>query len=189
MKISPLAGRPPPPAMLLDVSRLVTAYYTEIPDPVGACAARRLRHVGASRLGVRDGLQRMARARDQRSHLPLSPGAGHRRAALSRPRHARAVGAGLRDRARGAGGERCRRHARRARRIHADARGVARDPRLQPRAQDGAGRRDRDHAVPQSTRQRRLQVQPPRRGAGRHRRHRAGSKPGPTSSWSTVSTA
>ncbi len=33
MKISPLAGRPPPPAMLLDVSRLVTAYYTEIPDP------------------------------------------------------------------------------------------------------------------------------------------------------------
>ncbi len=37
MKISPLAGHPPPPAMLLDVSRLVTAYYTEIPDPsVGA---------------------------------------------------------------------------------------------------------------------------------------------------------
>ena len=33
MKISPLAGRPPPPEMLLDVSRLVTAYYTEIPDP------------------------------------------------------------------------------------------------------------------------------------------------------------
>src|SRR5438445_12459142 len=33
MKISPLAGHPAPPAMLLDVSRLVTAYYTEIPDP------------------------------------------------------------------------------------------------------------------------------------------------------------
>ena len=33
MKISPLAGQPPPPSMLLDVSRLVTAYYTRIPDP------------------------------------------------------------------------------------------------------------------------------------------------------------
>ncbi len=33
MKISPLAGHPPPASMLLDVSKLVTAYYTEIPDP------------------------------------------------------------------------------------------------------------------------------------------------------------
>src|SRR5712692_7927568 len=33
MKISPLAGHPPPPAMLLDVAKLVTAYYAEIPDP------------------------------------------------------------------------------------------------------------------------------------------------------------
>jgi phosphoglucomutase len=33
MKISPLAGHPAPPAMLLDVSKLVTAYYTEVPDP------------------------------------------------------------------------------------------------------------------------------------------------------------
>jgi phosphoglucomutase len=33
MQISPLAGHPAPPAMLLDVSRLVTAYYTGIPDP------------------------------------------------------------------------------------------------------------------------------------------------------------
>src|SRR5947199_1178011 len=33
MKISPLAGHPPPPVMLLDVAKLVTAYYAEIPDP------------------------------------------------------------------------------------------------------------------------------------------------------------
>ncbi len=33
MKISPLAGHAPPPSMLLDVSKLVTAYYSEIPDP------------------------------------------------------------------------------------------------------------------------------------------------------------
>src|SRR2546426_3350103 len=33
MKISPLAGHLPPPAMLLDVAKLVTTYYAEIPDP------------------------------------------------------------------------------------------------------------------------------------------------------------
>src|SRR6266536_365257 len=33
MKISPLAGHLPPQAMLLDVAKLVTAYYAEIPDP------------------------------------------------------------------------------------------------------------------------------------------------------------
>ena len=32
VKISPLAGKPAPPAMLIDVSRLVTAYYTGVPD-------------------------------------------------------------------------------------------------------------------------------------------------------------
>ncbi|MHB1863661.1 MAG: phosphoglucomutase (alpha-D-glucose-1,6-bisphosphate-dependent) [Gemmatimonadaceae bacterium] len=32
MKINPLAGHEPPASMLLDVSRLITAYYTEIPD-------------------------------------------------------------------------------------------------------------------------------------------------------------
>ena len=33
MNISPLAGHAPPASMLLDVSRLVTAYFTDIPDP------------------------------------------------------------------------------------------------------------------------------------------------------------
>src|SRR6059036_3821 len=33
MKISPLAGHPPPETMLLDVAKLVTAYSAEIPDP------------------------------------------------------------------------------------------------------------------------------------------------------------
>jgi phosphoglucomutase len=32
-KISPLAGKPATPAMLVDVPRLVTAYYTDVPDP------------------------------------------------------------------------------------------------------------------------------------------------------------
>ena len=34
VKISPLAGHPPPAEMLLEVARLVTAYYTDIPDPI-----------------------------------------------------------------------------------------------------------------------------------------------------------
>ncbi len=33
MGISPLAGKPAPSAILVDVPRLVTAYYTEVPDP------------------------------------------------------------------------------------------------------------------------------------------------------------
>ncbi len=33
MKISPLAGHPPLPEILVDVPRLITAYYTETPDP------------------------------------------------------------------------------------------------------------------------------------------------------------
>src|SRR5271170_2660819 len=33
MEVSPLAGKPPPPSMLVNVARLVTAYYTEHPDP------------------------------------------------------------------------------------------------------------------------------------------------------------
>ncbi len=33
MNISPLAGKPAPVEILVDVSRLITAYYTDIPDP------------------------------------------------------------------------------------------------------------------------------------------------------------
>lgn len=33
MKVSPLAGKPARPAMLVNVAKLVTAYYTDVPDP------------------------------------------------------------------------------------------------------------------------------------------------------------
>jgi phosphoglucomutase len=33
MEVSPLAGKPAPPSMLVNIFRLVTAYYTERPDP------------------------------------------------------------------------------------------------------------------------------------------------------------
>ena len=32
-QISPLAGKPAPPSLLVDVAKLVTAYFTEVPDP------------------------------------------------------------------------------------------------------------------------------------------------------------
>ena len=33
MNVSPFAGKPPQPGMLVNVPRLITAYYTETPDP------------------------------------------------------------------------------------------------------------------------------------------------------------
>lgn len=33
MKVNPLAGKPAEPAMLVNVPKLITAYYTEVPDP------------------------------------------------------------------------------------------------------------------------------------------------------------
>jgi hypothetical protein len=33
MKTSPLAGKPAPTGILVDVPRLITAYYTGVPDP------------------------------------------------------------------------------------------------------------------------------------------------------------
>src|SRR6476659_3999687 len=33
MNVSPLAGKPPEPGMLVNVPKLITAYYTDVPDP------------------------------------------------------------------------------------------------------------------------------------------------------------
>ncbi len=33
MKVSPLAGKPPEPGILVNVPKLITAYYTDVPDP------------------------------------------------------------------------------------------------------------------------------------------------------------
>ena len=68
----------------------------------------------------------------------LPGAAADRRPAVPRHGHARAVGAGLRERARGAGGQRRRGHARGQGRVHADPGGLARHPHLQPRAHDRA---------------------------------------------------
>ena len=97
---------------------------------------------------------------------------GVNRAALPRHRHARALGAGLRLRPRGARGERCRRGGAGGARLHADARRLARHPGPQPGPLTSrARRRHRGHALAQSARGRRLQVQPAPRWSRRHGRH------------------
>ena len=105
MKISPLAGKPAPPELLVDVPRLVTAYYTDAPDP--RCRTQRVRSAPrgiAARPSTR--LSTNGMSSPSAGHLPVPHAAGHRRPAVSRHRHACAVGAGVRQRARGAGGQR-----------------------------------------------------------------------------------
>jgi phosphoglucomutase len=53
MALHPLAGQPPPPAMLADIPRLITAYYTEKPDagiPAHRVSFGTSGHRGSSRL-------------------------------------------------------------------------------------------------------------------------------------------
>ena len=58
MTISPLAGKPATPDMLIDVARLEGAYYTEFPDPAVPARRRHLRHLRAPRLRPPAQLQR-----------------------------------------------------------------------------------------------------------------------------------
>ena len=168
--VSPLAGKPVEPSMLVNVPRLVTAYFTGKPDPAVAGAARCVRHVGPSRLGLRQRLQRGAHPGDQSGDLPSPEPQRHHRPAVHRHRHACAVRARLGQRARSVCRQRGRRDDRRARRLHADARHFACHPDLQPEPQERPRRRDRHHPVAQSARGWRLQIQPAERRPGRYRR-------------------
>lgn len=168
-----LPGQPAPHDLLVNVPRLISAYYSGRPDPRWPRSAWPSAP-GPPRLVLRQRLQRMARARDQPGDLRLPAPEGHRRPAVPRHRHPCTVDAGLQQRGRGAGGQRRRADALAGRRIHAHARRLARDPGLQPRPQQRAGRRHRDHALAQPARERRLQIQPAQRRPRRHRHHLGG---------------
>ena len=133
MTVSPLAGKPAPTSMLIDLAQLEREYYERRPDvadPTQLVAFGTSGHRGTP---LRRHLQRGAHPRHHPGHLRVPRGAGHRRAALHGQGHARAVRPGAAHRARGAGGQRRRdRHPARRRR-HADAGDLARHPRLQPR--------------------------------------------------------
>ena len=175
MAISERAGRPADPSILVDVDRLVAAYY-EAPDP--SDPAQRVAfgtsgHRGSSLNGafneahIAATTEAICRYRAaQGTDGPLFIGRDT----------ARAVGAGLRDGPARSRRARRGRPGRRRRRLHADAGHLARDPRPQPRTARPPGRRHRRHAVAQPARGRRLQVQPAERRPGRHGRHAAGSR-------------
>ena len=133
--ISPLAGKPAPLSSLIDVAKLVTAYFELRPDP--AIAAQRVvfgtsGHRGSAFdgsfnewhvLAITQAICDYRRAHDISGPLFI----GIDTHALSEPR--------LRQRARSARRERRERHAGGERRIHADAGDLACHPDLQPRAQ------------------------------------------------------
>ena len=173
----PRAGQPAQPSDLVDVASLVTAYYTLRTRPGRTGPAGGVRHLGPPRVQLRRRVQRGAHPGDHAGHLRVPGRAGLRRAAVRRPRHPRAVRAGLGtalevlvandvDRAGGLG-----------RRLHPDAGGQPRHPDRQPREVDRPRRRHRRHPLAQPAARRRLQVQPAERRAGRHRRDRLDRRP------------
>ena len=87
-RISPLAGKPAPPSSLVDIAKLVTAYYSEVPDPSVPAQRVAFGTVGPSRLVVRPVVQRAARARDHAGDLPLPQGAGSTGRSSSASTHA-----------------------------------------------------------------------------------------------------
>ena len=149
MNVSPLAGQPAQPSMLVDVPQLVTAYYTERPDP-SVPAQRVMFGTSGHRGSAFDRsfnewhILAISQAiclyrRRQKIDGPLFLGMDTH--ALSVPALASALevlAANGVDVMLAAGG-----------RIHPDPCRLACDPHLQPRAHDRVGRRRRDHALTQ----------------------------------------
>ena len=140
MSISPLAGKPAEPSILVDVSRLVTAYYTGSPDP--SVPSQRVAfgtsgHRGSSFENAFNEAHILAITqaiclyrREQKIDGPLYLGIDTH--ALSTPAFASALGAR---------GERRGGDDRPRRRLHADPGEFVRDSHLQPRARTRARRR------------------------------------------------
>ena len=137
------AGTLAQPSDLVDVAHLVTAYYTGEPDPENVDQRVAFGTSGHRGSSLKTSFNEAHIAGHHPGDLRLPARAGLRRAAVHRPGHARALRAGLGHRARGAGRQRGDRAGRRPRRLHADAGGLARDPRGQPAARTtGAGLAD-----------------------------------------------
>ena len=176
-RISPLAGKPSPSYLLVDPARLEREYYERKPDfadPNQLVSFGTSGHRGSPLHGT---FNAAAHRGDHPGNLRLPAQPGHRRAAvLGKDTHAVSAPA-QRTRAGGAGGERRGSD-------HSTDDGFTPTPVISRailahnRGRRPPRRRDRDHAVAQSARGRRLQVQPAQRRAGRHRRDRLDSEPG-----------
>ena len=171
MAISPFAGKPAEPSMLVNVPKLITAYYAETPDPSAPehrVAFGTSGHRGSAFeksfnewhiLAITQAIC-LYRAQNKIDG-PLFLGHGH----------PCPLGSGPCRRTGSTGGKRGGRHGRPRGRIYADPRAVPRDSHLQPGAQNRSCRRHRHHTVPQSAPGRRVQIQPPHRWAGGRRGH------------------
>ena len=153
--------------------RLTAAYYDVRPDPSDPAQRVAFGTSGHRGSAFRPRSTRRTSSPSTEAICRYRAAQGIRRPAVHRPRHATRCPS--RRCARPlevlvANGVDVRVDARR--RLHADAGGLARDPRRTTADRDGrAGRRHRRHAVAQPARGRRLQVQPAQRRPGRHRRH------------------
>ena len=145
-------GRQAGQADLVDVAKLVTAYYAEHPDPGVAGAAGGVRHLRA--IAARRCAAASTRTTSWRSPRPsatTAPAQGIDRPALPGRRHARAVGAGASDALEVLAANGVDALVDRARRVHPHARRVAGILRHN-RAPAARGRRHRDHPVAQPAR-------------------------------------
>lgn len=186
MTLSPLAGKPAPASVLVDIPRLLTAYYTGRPD--AAVAAQRVAFGTSGHRGTSLELsfneyhvlaitQAICLYRQEKGiDGPLFIGADTH--ALSRG-HCQCAGS--------AGSQWCAGDAVQGRRIHAHPGRIPRHSLLQPWPPAGPGRRHRHHPVAQPAAKRWLQVQPAQWWPCRQRRDQmgrgqgqrvAGSEPG-----------
>ena len=186
MNIHPSAGQPAARDMLVNVPRLVSAYYTRQPDPADPAQQVAFGTSGHRGIFAEGQLQR----RPHPGHLPGRLRASDRcRASPARctwawtptPCPSRRTPPPSRCSPPTASISSSRRAG-----LHAHAGHLPRHPGLQPRPDERPGRRRGDHAIAQPARRRRLQVQPAQRRPGRHRHHQGRSRTGPTRSWRTA---
>ncbi len=168
----PLAGKPAPKELLVDVPDLLRRYAAESPDPKDP--AQRVAFGTSGHRG-----SSLRRSFNEAHILAVAQAVGgaprprrRRRPALPRGGHPRALGARGALGPRGARRERGRGRDLPGGRAGADPGHLARDPRPQSRPDHRPRRRHRRDAVAQPAGGRRHQVQPARRRAGGHRRHR-----------------
>ena len=81
---SPRAGQPAEPTDLVNVAKLVTAYYELRPDPAEPAQRVAVRHLRPPRLALHGAVQRGPHPRHHPGHLRLPPRPGDRRPALPR---------------------------------------------------------------------------------------------------------
>ena len=133
MPLSPLAGKPAPKDMLIDVARLERDYYERKPDLADPDQRVTFGTSGHRGTPLQRHLHRSPHPRHHPGHLRVPPRPGHQRPALHGQGHARPLRPGPAHRPGSAGRQRRRNRHPARRRRHADAGHLARHPRLQPR--------------------------------------------------------